>query len=43
MSIRIVRLSDVTIADVVNVDDLARWIPTAELAQLERDTLILAG
>jgi hypothetical protein len=23
--------------------DLARWIPAAELAQFERDTLILAG
>ncbi len=31
------------IADVANVGDLARWIPTAELAQLERDTLILAA
>jgi hypothetical protein len=31
------------VADVVNVDDLARWIPAAELAQLERDTLILAA
>ncbi len=30
------------IADVVNVDDLARWIPAAEFAQLERDTLIPA-
>ena len=29
--------------DVANVDDLARWIPAAELAQLERDTLILAA
>jgi hypothetical protein len=33
------------VADVVNVDDLARWIPAAELAQLERepDTLSLAA
>jgi hypothetical protein len=33
------------VGDVVNVDDLARWIPAAELAQLERepDTLILAA
>ena len=31
------------VAAVVNVDDLARWIPAAELAQLERDTLILAA
>jgi antitoxin (DNA-binding transcriptional repressor) of toxin-antitoxin stability system len=31
------------VADVVNVDDLARWIPAAELAQLERDTLVLAS
>ena len=31
------------VADVRNVDDLARWIPAAELAQLERDTLILAA
>ena len=31
------------VADVVNVDALARWIPTAELAQLERETLILAA
>jgi hypothetical protein len=31
------------VADVANVDDLARWIPTAELGQLERDTLILAA
>ena len=31
------------VADVVNVDDLARWIPAAELAQLERDTLIPAA
>ena len=31
------------IADVANVDNLAHWIPTAELAQLERDTLILAA
>jgi hypothetical protein len=32
-------------ADVVDVDDLARWIPAAELAQLEREpgTLILAA
>jgi hypothetical protein len=29
------------VADVVNVDDLGRWIPAAELAQLERDRLIL--
>jgi hypothetical protein len=29
------------VADVLSVDDLARWIPSAELAQLERDTLIL--
>jgi len=33
------------VADVANVDDLARWIPAAELAQLEREpeTLILAA
>jgi hypothetical protein len=31
------------IADALSVDDLARWIPAAELAQLERDTLILAA
>jgi hypothetical protein len=33
------------VADVVNVDDLARWMPAAELAQLEReqDTLIPAA
>ena len=31
------------VADVINVDDLRRWIPAAELAQLERDTLILAA
>jgi hypothetical protein len=31
------------VADVANVDDLARRIPAAELAQLERDTLILAA
>jgi hypothetical protein len=31
------------IADVANADDLARWVPTAELAQLEGDTLILAA
>jgi len=33
------------VADVANVDDLARWIPAAELAQLERepDTLIPAA
>jgi len=31
------------VADVANVDDLARWIPTAELAQLEHDTLIAAA
>jgi hypothetical protein len=33
------------VADVVNVDDLARWIPAAELAQVEHepDTLILAA
>jgi hypothetical protein len=30
------------VADVLSVDDLARWIPAAELAQLERDTLIRA-
>ena len=29
------------VADVLSVDDLGRWIPAAELAQLERDTLIL--
>jgi hypothetical protein len=28
------------IADVLSVDDLAHWISAAELAQLERDTLI---
>jgi hypothetical protein len=38
-----VRLSDITITDVLSVDDLGRWIPAAELAQLERDTLILAA
>jgi hypothetical protein len=31
------------VADVANVDDLARWIPAAELAQLERGTLNLAA
>jgi hypothetical protein len=31
------------VADVANVDDLARWIPAAELAQLERNTLTLAA
>ena len=33
------------VADAVNVDDLARWIPAAELAQLEHelDTLIPAA
>jgi hypothetical protein len=31
------------VADVANVDDLARWIPAAELAQLERDAFILAA
>ena len=31
------------VADVVNVDDLGRWIPAAELAQLERDTLMAAA
>jgi Secreted repeat of unknown function len=31
------------VADVANADDLARWIPAAELAQLERDTLIPAA
>jgi hypothetical protein len=31
------------VADVVNVDDLARWIPAAELAQLARDTIILTA
>jgi len=31
------------IADAFSVDDLARWIPAAELAQLERDTLIPAS
>jgi hypothetical protein len=31
------------VADVLNVDDLARWIPSAELAQLKRDTFILAA
>jgi hypothetical protein len=31
------------VADFANVDDLARWIPAAELAQLERDRLILAA
>jgi hypothetical protein len=33
----------VTITDVADVDDLARWIPAAELAQLEHDTLIPAA
>ena len=28
------------VADVLSVDDLGRWIAAAELAQLERDTLI---
>jgi hypothetical protein len=31
------------VADVANVADLARWIPIAEIAQLERDTLILVA
>ena len=31
------------VADVRNVGDLARWIPAAELAQLEREPLILAA
>jgi hypothetical protein len=31
------------VADVLSVDDLGRWIPAAELAQLERDTLIPAA
>ena len=31
------------VADVLSVDDLARWIPAAELAHLERDTLVLAA
>jgi hypothetical protein len=31
------------IADVLSVDDLGRWMPAAELAQLERGTLILAA
>ena len=31
------------VTDVPNLDDLARWIPAAELAQLEHDTLILAA
>jgi len=31
------------VADVLSVDDLGRWIPAAELAQLERDTLLLAA
>jgi len=31
------------VADVANVDDLARWIPAAELVQLERETLIRAA
>jgi hypothetical protein len=31
------------LADVRNVDDLARWIPAAELAQLGRDMLVLAA
>ena len=31
------------VADVANVDDLARWIPAVELAQLERNTLNLAA
>jgi hypothetical protein len=31
------------VADVLSVDDLARWIPAVELAQLERHTLILAA
>jgi len=43
MVIRIVLLSDITITDVANVDDLARWIPAAELVQLERETLIQAA
>jgi len=32
------------VADIFSIDDLGRWIPAAELAQLERDpdTLILA-
>ena len=31
------------VADVANVDDLARWIPAVEFVQLERDTLIPAA
>jgi hypothetical protein len=31
------------VADALSVDDLARWIPAAELGQLERDTLIFAS
>jgi hypothetical protein len=31
------------VADAHNVDDLARWIPAAELVHLERDTLVLAA
>jgi hypothetical protein len=31
------------VADARSVDDLARWIPAAELERLERDTLILAA
>jgi hypothetical protein len=31
------------VADALSVDDLARWIPAAGLAQLERDTLIPAA
>jgi hypothetical protein len=31
------------VADARNVDDLARWIPAAELVQLEREPLIPAA
>jgi hypothetical protein len=31
------------VADAPSVDDLARWIPAAELVRLERDTLALAA
>ena len=31
------------VADVGSADNLARWIPAAELVQLEREPLILAA
>ena len=38
-----IRHHEFYVADVRSADDLARWIPAAELAQMERDTLILAA